>query len=431
MIATIRQRPIGANPIYWASFRDTFPQDWVVKVVGQMSTTIKGKLPSVIFDKPTEHSKPYLLMDGLRGGTHLFTEDINLPSVTETDIIMIADGSKSGYSLRGFSGVLGSTLLMFHAHNEVNPSYLFHLLSSLFPFLNSTTTGTAVPHLDQDLLLKLPLRIPDKPEEQEAIARILDAVDTAIGWTREVVKRAQDLDHSLLHDLLENGLAGKLRNGKKQSSQWAIRRVDEVAAVGSGVTLGKDVSGFESIDLPYLRVANVQDGHLDLSVIKMVQVRVDEVENYRLESGDVLMTEGGDIDKLGRGTIWEGQITPCLHQNHIFRVRAKRELLDPYYFAFVVESDIAKRYFFRVAKRTTNLASINKTQLRAFRFPVPPLEEQEQLADIIKAAKATTKGLVEKGNALQNLKRALTHDLLTGKVRVNHAIDKIIASEAS
>ena len=127
-------------------------------------------------------------------------------------------------------------------------------------------------------------------------------------------------------------------------------------------------SGFKSIELPYLRVANVQDGHLDLSTIKTVRVRVDEVDTYLLRVGDVLMTEGGDIDKLGRGTIWEGQIPACLHQNHIFRIRPNRNLLDPAFYALVVESDSAKRYFNRVAKRTTNLASTNKTQVRAFPF---------------------------------------------------------------
>jgi len=96
-----------------------------------------------------------------------------------------------------------------------------------------------------------------------------------------------------------------------------------------------------------------------------------------------------------------------------------------------VESDIAKRYFFRVAKRTTNLASINKTQLRAFRFPVPPLEEQKKISDMIKAAKAITSGLMEKETSLRELKKALMHDLLTGKVRVNHGIDKILSMEAS
>ena len=91
------------------------------------------------------------------------------------------------------------------------------------------------------------------------------------------------------------------------------------------------------------------------------------------------MTEGGDIDKLGRGTLWDGQIPNCLHQNHIFRVRANRLMLDPRFFALIVESDIAKSYFLRVAKRTTNFASTNKTQVKAFRFPVPPVPNKSEL----------------------------------------------------
>ncbi len=130
------------------------------------------------------------------------------------------------------------------------------------------------------------------------------------------------------------------------------------------------------------------------------------------------MTEGGDLDKLGRGTLWEGQIADCLHQNHIFRVRADRSQLDPRFLALVVESDIAKRYFTRVAKRTTNLASTNKTQVRAFHFPLPPLEEQQQIADTMGASKATIRALRGKAAALEQLKKSLMHDLLTGTVRV-------------
>jgi type I restriction enzyme S subunit len=140
------------------------------------------------------------------------------------------------------------------------------------------------------------------------------------------------------------------------------------------------------------------------------------------------MTEGGDIDKLGRGTIWEGQIPDCLHQNHIFRIRPNRELLEPAYYALVVESDIAKRYFNRVAKRTTNLASTNKTQVSAFRFPVPPtVAEQQEIVGVMKASKATIAALVAKQAALAELKKSLMHDLLTGRVRMRHA-SKVAAS---
>jgi type I restriction enzyme, S subunit len=236
------------------------------------------------------------------------------------------------------------------------------------------------------------------------------------------VEHARALGRALLHDLLEGGLSKRQGQKHKRPPHWQVKRVDEVAEVGSGVTLGKDVSGFKYVELPYLRVANVQDGHLDLRTIKTVKVRLDEADRYRLESGDVLMTEGGDLDKLGRGTLWEGQIPDCLHQNHIFRVRANRSELDPRFFALIVESDIAKSYFMRVAKRTTNLASTNKTQVRAFRFPVPPLSEQQQIADIASAAKARLQGLIDKESALVQLKRSLMHDLLTGKVRVSNFI---------
>ncbi len=111
-----------------------------------------------------------------------------------------------------------------------------------------------------------------------------------------------------------------------------------------------------------------------------------------------------------------------MHQNHIFRIRADRALLEPAFFALVVESDIAKRYFNRVAKRTTNLASTNKTQVRAFKFPVPPTtDEQREVATIMKAAKAKLAGLLRKESALTQLKKSLMHDLLTGRVRVKTA----------
>ena len=267
--------------------------------------------------------------------------------------------------------------------------------------------------------LTMPLPYPPL-DEQAAIARILDAVDTALERTRTAVDRAHAFHSSLLHELLEKGLASIGSSKKHYPKHWKRVRVDEVATVGSGVTLGKDVAGQKTVDLPYLRVANVQDGHLDLTTVKTVRVPVGEVAKFRIEPGDVLMTEGGDIDKLGRGTIWEGQIPDCLHQNHVFRIRPNRELLEPAFYALIVESDIAKRYFSRVAKRTTNLASTNKTQVRAFQFPLPPTTYvQRQIIDIVAQAKAMSMALSMKEVGLRELKKSLMHALLTGRVRVH------------
>src|SRR5260370_36788052 len=120
--------------------------------------------------------------------------------------------------------------------------------------------------------------------------------------------------------MLEQGVSPRAEGRGKCPSHLLVKRVDQVAEVGSGVTMGTDVSGHKSVELPYLRVANVQDGRLDLSIIKTVRVRVDEVESYSLVPGDVLMTEGGDLDKLGRGTMWrEGKAknTPREHNHFV------------------------------------------------------------------------------------------------------------------
>jgi len=303
----------------------------------------------------------------------------------------------------------------------LNPRFLRHLpfAEQISRQLVAWQCGTNYPAVNERDVYRLTIPVPT-PDEQTAIARVLNAVDQAIERARAAIEQAQELDHALLNKLVESGLSD--RQHSKPPAHWQRKRVDEVADVGSGVTLGKDVTGFKHVELPYLRVANVQDGHLNLRTIKTVKVRVDDVESVRLEPGDVLMTEGGDLDKLGRGTLWEGQIPDCLHQNHIFRIRANTALLEPRYFSYVVESDIAKRYFTRVAKRTTNLASTNKTQVRAFTFPLPPLDEQKQIAAIVKAAKARIAALEQKLSTLQSLKKSLLHDLLTGTVRLDPAL---------
>ncbi len=324
---------------------------------------------------------------------------------------------------------LGSTeFIVLSPKPECDPRFLYHLAcchavrGRAASRMEGSTGRQRVP--DDVFQTRLLVPVPSK-NGQAAIATVLDVVDAALERARIAIVRARDLDHSLLHDLLEKGLDLNRLGKGKCPAHWKPRRVDEVADVGSGVTLGKDISGFKSVEFPYLRVANVQDGHLDLSEIKTVRVRVNEVENYKLEVGDVLMTEGGDLDKLGRGTIWEGQIPDCLHQNHIFRIRANRELLVPEFFSLVVESDIAKRYFNRVAKRTTNLASTNKTQVRAFQFPVPPTtDEQREVVAIMKATKARLAALVQKERTLAELKKSMMYDLLTGRVRADRAVLK-------
>jgi type I restriction enzyme S subunit len=137
-------------------------------------------------------------------------------------------------------------------------------------------------------------------------------------------------------------------------------------------------------DVAYLTVANVQDKSLHLQNVKHIAATESEIERLRLQVDDLLLTEGGDPDKLGRGALWSGEIAECIHQNHVFRVRVTRsDLLDPIYLSWLVGSSYGKSYFLKAAKQTTGIASINATQLRSFPVLLPMLSIQTRFRAVL------------------------------------------------
>jgi type I restriction enzyme S subunit len=159
---------------------------------------------------------------------------------------------------------------------------------------------------------------------------------------------------------------------------WAVTRLKFIAHVQTGVAKGKDNTGRQTITVPYLRVANVQDGYLDLGEVATIEIPADDLPRYRLRTGDVLMNEGGDFDKLGRGHVWDGSIDPCIHQNHVFAVRPFG--VSPQWLNLVTGSAYAQFYFMSRSKQSTNLASISSTNVMELPVVLPPAPEQSAIA---------------------------------------------------
>lgn len=153
----------------------------------------------------------------------------------------------------------------------------------------------------------------------------------------------------------------------------------ELGEVVGGVAKGQKRPRSSTVrEVPYLRVANVQRGYLDLREVKRIEATEEEISTLALREGDILLNEGGDRDKLGRGWVWRGELPQCIHQNHVFRVRLNRGLALPEYVSWYANS-MGRQYFFQEGKHTTNLASISLTKLRAFPVPVVSLIEQERV----------------------------------------------------
>jgi type I restriction enzyme S subunit len=269
----------------------------------------------------------------------------------------------------------------------------------------------------REILLPMP-----PPHEQTGIAALLHSVQRAALVQAQILSRAATLKSRLMGQLFTRGLRGEAQKETPHGlvpDHWAIRLLEHCAAVQTGVTKGRKLDGGDLIDVPYLRVANVQSGFLDLSEIKHIKIRREELARYRLQADDIVLTEGGDLDKLGRGFIWRGEIEDCVHQNHIFAVRVDRTLLDPEYFAYLVQSAYGRSYFLMVGHKTTNLASINSTKLKAFPVLIPPLEEQREIAHILDAIDRKIDLHRRKRDVLDELFRSLLHKLMRGEIRVN------------
>jgi type I restriction enzyme S subunit len=245
------------------------------------------------------------------------------------------------------------------------------------------SVGVSYPAINASDLAAIPVACPPLPR-QRSIAEYLDReiakIDAMIAAKQRLrailaEKRRALITHAVTRGLNPNAPTRDSGNEwlGKIPSHWTATRLKFLADIRGGVTLGKTYGSAHLIDVPYLRVANVQAGFVDLTELKTIAVPAEERDRYLLQVGDLLMTEGGDIDKLGRGCVWSGQVAPCIHQNHVFAVRSHET--DPHWLARWTDADPSRAYFEITAKRSTNLASISATNIGELPVVLPPRSE--------------------------------------------------------
>lgn len=213
------------------------------------------------------------------------------------------------------------------------------------------------------------------------------------------------------------------------SSKRPLVRLGYVCQLQNGVTVDgkRDVTG-DVITRPYLRVANVQSGHVDLSTVAEISVPWSVASRCTLRRGDVLMTEGGDLDKLGRGAVWNDEIPECLHQNHVFALRPNPERLDGHYLSLLTQTVHGRCYFESTGSRTTNLASTNSSKILSFPIPLPSVHTQRDLTHqaqkILNFVSKSIVSLERQLKLLDERRRALITAAVTGQFDVSTAFGR-------
>ena len=240
-------------------------------------------------------------------------------------------------------------------------------------------------------------------DEQNRVAAILDRADAIRVKRNKVVAQIDKLTEAAF----DSAFGTNLHN--------PATTLGEIADVSSGITKGRKTAD-RTTPTPYLAVANVQAGYLNLGQVKEIEATQREIERYALVAGDIVLTEGGDPDKLGRGTVWREELPLCLHQNHIFRVRMRDSQLHPEYLSAYLASKPAKSYFLRSAKQTTGIASINMTQLRGTPIYVPSQQDQQRYINCVREIGALRVTAAAEAGSLDELFVSLQSSVFSGRL---------------
>lgn len=358
-------------------------------------------------------------------------------TVHKGDFVISLRSFQGGFEYSLYEGVCSPAYQVFYPTSPICDTYYRYLFKSqsFISKMNNLTVGIRegknIQYVDF-----ANSRIPVPPlAEQERIAVFLDAecaeIDTVLERTRASIEEYKKLKQAVITQAVTKGIRGD-RPMKDSGiewignipAEWRKTQLRHCAAIKSGITLGKKYEKTDSlVERPYLRVANVQDGYVDLSVLTTIEVTQDEDLKYRLRAGDVLMTEGGDRDKLGRGCVWHGEIEPCLHQNHIFAVQTSKDTLLPEFLEYLTVSDVGRSYFDVTAIKTTNLACTSSSKVLAFTIPLPSVEEQAEIVEALNTKCAGIDALVAKKQQylteIENYKKSLIYEYVTGKKEVH------------
>ena len=288
--------------------------------------------------------------------------------------VIYFDGPENTYLFNNFTG-----LLRVKDTTKWYPRFVFYALFSNYRqggtrrFQNKTT---GLHNLKTDDYVSR-FEIKEIPiHEQSEVCRILDKVQLLIAARKQQLAELDNLVKARFVEMFGDMLSNPM--------EWPEKRLDSMAQIVSGITKGRKIKDTLLFEVPYMAVSNVKDGYIDWTTVKTIMATQSEIDQYKLLPFDVLMTEGGDPDKLGRGAIIREPPENCIHQNHIFRVRLNKEVLLPEFMEQYLQHQRAKRYFLGCAKQTTGIASISMKQLTALPVLVPPMAQQVEFSAFVK-----------------------------------------------
>jgi len=395
-------------------------KNWVQVPFGAVATLINGRA----YKQPEMLSAgtPILRIQNLNGGSNWYYSDLDLPDdkyCNPGDLLYAWSASFGPYRYNGPKAIFHYHIWNVVPDAGIDKAFVYYQLLRITDALRQSAHGVAMPHITKAGMEAWEIGLPPF-SEQKRIADKLDTVLTRVEACRDRLARVAPLLKRFRQSVLAAATSGRLTEDWRSTNapEWLWRDVvlSDIANIQGGVTKDAGKQSASDEEVPYLRVANVQRCYLDLNDIRTIRVPPLKLESLLLKPGDILFNEGGDLDKLGRGWIWEGQIARCSFQNHVFRARLFDLNCHPKYISWWGNTQ-GLEYFVQNGKQTTNLASINKTMLKNLPISLPPLAEQTEIVRRVETLFAFADRLEARLKTAQTAADRLTPALLAKAFR--------------
>ena len=318
--------------------------------------------------------------------------------------------------------ILSQRVIALKTKSYVNNEFMKYMLMSekIQNQLEKLSTGTTAKGINQKNLAKVYVLIPSL-EEQEKIASILSTVDEQIDNVDALIEKNKELKKGLMQTLLTKGI-GHTKFKKTEIGEipekWEVKElselyVEKIRDFGSFSTT-KLVKYVES-GVPYLRSENFRENKIILDSVSYITNEVDELlDKSYVYNGNILFTKIGNI---GCASVYRGELGQRCNSNAtIAKIKIDENLYDSNYIVYFLNSIQCKKQY--IGNIISTPPRINMGEINKFKISIPTLQEQQKIASILSEVDDKIEQYKNKKEKLEEFKKGLMQQLLTGKMRV-------------
>ena len=400
------------------------PEDWEVKKLEEIATIIMGQSPSSDSYNESRDGLPFFQGNSEFGRMFPTVKkwcNEPLKIAKPLDILISVRAPVGAVNINIEESCIGRGLGAVRSHQNIDYRYLYYTLIESEKVLNSSAQGSTFTAINSGDLKNLKIKVP-KLKEQEKIAEILSTVDSQIDNTENLIEKSKELKKGLMQKLLTKGIGHS--EFKKTAVgdipvDWQIEKIANVTnLIKSG--LSRKLSD-ENIGIPCLRSNNIKESKLTLVDLKywyLIDNKGANLNDYILDSGDIIMNFINSPSQIGKGCIFNKENLDCIYSTNLLRIKLDEEKMLTKFFYYYTQTERYKKEIMLITKPAVNQASFTTTEFKEIKFPVPTIKEQNRIVDILSSVDKKIDEYENKKQKLEDVKKGLMQQLLTGKIRI-------------